>query len=89
MFIYEYGDHGGLLLLARHRNQGIPTDTLYYSHDQGKCWNSIKLDEAMYLENIRVEPQGASHIYVLHGEQASDETALLHAISACAALPAY
>mmetsp|Transcript_9550 Transcript_9550/g.24227 ORF Transcript_9550/g.24227 Transcript_9550/m.24227 type:complete len:902 (+) Transcript_9550:171-2876(+) len=69
MFIYEYGDHGGLLLLARHRNQGIPTDTLYYSHDQGKCWNSIKLDEAMYLENIRVEPQGASHIYVLHGEQ--------------------
>uniref|UniRef100_A0A061QZD8 Oligoxyloglucan reducing end-specific cellobiohydrolase n=1 Tax=Tetraselmis sp. GSL018 TaxID=582737 RepID=A0A061QZD8_9CHLO len=69
MFIYEYGDHGGLILMARHRNQGLPTNTLFYSHDQGLCWSSIHLSEALYLENIRVEPQGASHIFILHGEQ--------------------
>lgn len=69
MFIYEYGDHGGLLLMARHRNEEIPSDTLFYSYDQGLCWHSVKLAEAMYLENIRVEPAGASHIFVLHGEQ--------------------
>ena len=69
MFIYEYGDHGGLLLMARHRNQETPTDMLYYSYDQGRCWHSVKLGESLYLENIRVEPQGASHVFVLHGVQ--------------------
>ena len=74
MFIYEYGDHGGLVVMGRHRNEGIPTDTLYYSYDQGLCWHSVKLGEAMYLENIRVEPAGASHTFILHGEQCEKDT---------------
>ena len=74
MFIYEYGDHGGLVVMGRHRNEGVPTDTLYYSYDQGLCWHSVKLGEAMYLENIRVEPAGASHTFILHGEQCEKDT---------------
>mmetsp|Transcript_30445 Transcript_30445/g.86055 ORF Transcript_30445/g.86055 Transcript_30445/m.86055 type:complete len:916 (+) Transcript_30445:131-2878(+) len=73
MFIYEYGDHGGLLLMARHRNQETPTDTLHYSYDQGRCWHSVKLGESLYLENIRVEPKGASNVFMLHGVQCEND----------------
>jgi hypothetical protein len=69
MFIFEWGDHGNLLVMAKHRNQGVPTDEVFYSYDSGLCWHSVKLGRAMYLENIRVEPQGGSNKFIIHGEQ--------------------
>ena len=50
--IYEYGDHGGLLLLASHETEG-PTDRLQFSLDQGACWHNIMLAEAIDIQNIR------------------------------------
>lgn len=50
--IYEYGDHGGLLLLASHETEG-PADSLKFSLDQGACWHNIRLDEAIDIQNIR------------------------------------
>ena len=50
--IYEYGDHGGLLLLANHETEG-PADTLKFSLDQGACWHNILLEEAIDIQNIR------------------------------------
>ena len=32
--IYEFGDHGGVILMAR---DNVPTQTLSYSWDQGEC----------------------------------------------------
>ena len=51
--IYEYGDHGGLLILAPHETEG-PTDSLKFSLDQGACWHSIHLQEAIDIQNIRL-----------------------------------
>lgn len=50
--IYEYGDHGGLLLLANHETEG-PADSLKFSLDQGACWHNILLEEAIDIQNIR------------------------------------
>ena len=50
--IYEYGDHGGLLILASHETEG-PTDSLKFSLDQGACWHTIRLEEAIDIQNIR------------------------------------
>jgi hypothetical protein len=50
--IYEYGDHGGLLLLASHETEG-PADSLTFSLDQGACWHTIRLQEAIDIQNIR------------------------------------
>lgn len=64
--IYEYGDHGGALLLAKHETDG-PTDALRVSTDGGLCWHDVRLAEAIDIQNIRVEPRGASHVFVVHG----------------------
>ena len=50
--IYEYGDHGGLLLLASHETEG-PAERLQFSLDQGACWHNILLAEAIDIQNIR------------------------------------
>ncbi len=50
--IYEYGDHGGLLLMASHETEG-PADSLQFSLDQGACWHTIHLSEAIDIQNIR------------------------------------
>jgi len=52
--IYEFADHGGILIMGRHHSVG-PTDELLISLDQGSCWTTVKLDKAMDLHNIRVE----------------------------------
>ncbi|BDA42979.1 Vacuolar protein sorting/targeting protein 10 [Coccomyxa sp. Obi] len=65
--IYEYGDHGGLLLMASHETEG-PADSLQFSLDQGACWHTIHLSEAIDIQNIRVEPKAASHVFVVHGQ---------------------
>lgn len=50
--IYEYGDHGGLLLMASHETEG-PAESLQFSLDQGACWHTIHLSEAIDIQNIR------------------------------------
>ncbi len=60
--IYEYGDHGGLLLMASHETEG-PADSLQFSLDQGACWHTIHLSEAIDIQNIRCEPALHSHRY--------------------------
>ena len=64
--IYEIGDGGGLILMAAHRSEG-PTDSLMLSLDQGGCWDTIKLPEAITVENIRVDPHGSAHVFIVHG----------------------
>eukprot|EP00959_Pyramimonas_sp_CCMP1952_P002926 60607-Pyramimonas_sp.AAC.1 len=35
--IYEFGDHGGIVLMAEHASSG-PTDKIWFSRDEGECW---------------------------------------------------
>lgn len=65
--IYEFGDHGGVIVMARHATDG-PTDHLWFSLDEGECWEGpVKFQYTINLQNIRVEPRGASHLFMLHG----------------------
>ena len=66
-YIYEYGDSGAVLLMARAAAQG-DTSELLFSLDLGVCWEGpIKLSQPMSVDNIRVEPMGASRVFVVHG----------------------
>ena len=51
----RYGDHGGLLIVAKHETEG-PADSLLFSIDQGTCWHEIGLEEAIDVGNIRHAP---------------------------------
>lgn len=51
----RYGDHGGLLIVAKHETEG-PADSLLFSIDQGTCWHEIGLEEAIDVGNIRRAP---------------------------------
>lgn len=65
--IYEFGDHGGVIVMARHATDG-PTDHLWFSMDEGECWQGpVRFAYTIDLQNIRVEPRGASHLFILHG----------------------
>lgn len=50
--IYEFGNAGGLIVMARHKAEG-PTDVIYFSPDHGSCWHRIQLPEAITVDNIR------------------------------------
>ena len=67
--VYEIGDHGGIIVAAQHQSVG-PTDEIYFTVDEGKCWQGpVQLDQAMNVDNIRVETNSASHIFSLQGTQ--------------------
>jgi hypothetical protein len=70
--IYEFGDHGGIIVIAEHASSGA-TDQIWFSRDEGVCWEGpINLDEAMMIENIRVEPDSQSHVFIAHGSKVAD-----------------
>ena len=65
--VYEFADHGALLVLASHASEG-PTDTVHFSVDEGRCWKTIHLEDgAIKVHNIRSEPRGESHELILIG----------------------
>ncbi|KAL3138147.1 hypothetical protein ABBQ38_005375 [Trebouxia sp. C0009 RCD-2024] len=66
--IYEFGDHGSIILTARYQTEE-PADSVAFSFDGGSCWNTIQLATALDVQNIRVEPQGASHVFLVHGAE--------------------
>ncbi|EFN50639.1 expressed protein [Chlorella variabilis] len=53
--------------MAPHKLEG-PTDALFLSPDQGGCWHKVALPEAMSVENIRVDPKGGGHVFLVHGQ---------------------
>ena len=57
-YIYELGDHGGLIVMAKHLT---PTQEVLYSFNEGKTWNEIQIsDQPMEVSNIIIEPNSVS-----------------------------
>ena len=50
--VFEFGDQGGILVMARHQTHG-PTDRIHFSMDEGQCWHSVNLSEAIDISNIK------------------------------------
>ena len=57
-YIYEIGDHGAILVIAKHNE---PTTEVEFSWDEGQNWTKLKIaEEPMYIENIIIEPNSIS-----------------------------
>jgi len=64
--IYEIGDHGALIVIADDHN---PTDTVYYTWDEGLTWQDLKIsDEKIMVKNIIIEPLSTSQHFIIYGE---------------------
>ena len=63
---YEFGDHGGIIVLADDQH---PTDTILYSWDEGLQWQELRVsDDKISIKNIIVDPTSVSLNFVLYGE---------------------
>jgi len=56
--IYEFGDHGGLLVAAPNLKS---TTQIRYSWNEGKTWTKLKIsEEPIIVDNIIIEPKSTS-----------------------------
>ena len=56
--IYEFGDHGGLLVAAPNLKS---TTQIRYSWNEGKTWTKLKIsEEPIFVDNIIIEPKSTS-----------------------------
>ena len=63
--IYEFGDHGALIVMAKDL---AVTDTLYYSWSEGSQWQSLRfVNTPMEVVNIIVEPETTSQRFIVYG----------------------
>jgi hypothetical protein len=63
--IYEFGDHGGLILMTR---DNIPTNKLVYSWDQGQSWTEYEFSKTkVEVNNIIIERSGKGLEFLLYG----------------------
>jgi len=63
--IYEYGDHGAIIVIADDRKA---SKEVYYSWDEALTWNELHFsDKATEIENIVIEPQATSQVFVMYG----------------------
>ena len=77
--IYEFGDHGGLLVAAPNTQS---TTQVRYSWNEGKTWTKLRVSESpIYIDNIIIEPKSTSQQFVIYGsydnrtnEEADDDS---------------
>lgn len=77
--IYEFGDHGGILVWASIANS---TDRIYYSFDEGQTVNSAIFSPAgaVRVDNIIIEPSGTGQKFVLLAHNATNNQHLIFGI---------
>lgn len=66
---WEFGDHGGILLLM---NDEVPTDSVKYSLDMGKTFLDLRINEGLAGAKLGItymftEPTGTSSKFVIFG----------------------
>mmetsp|Transcript_41238 Transcript_41238/g.81379 ORF Transcript_41238/g.81379 Transcript_41238/m.81379 type:complete len:868 (-) Transcript_41238:31-2634(-) len=67
-FIYEFGNHGGLLVMADTVHE---TRETVFSWDEGLRWSSFEFSKnPMRVENVIIEPDAASTKFLVYGTRA-------------------
>ena len=65
--IYEFGDHGGLIVMAKNLDA---TREIYYSYNEGKTWHTLEISSIdLDITNIIIEPFSISQQFVIYGKQ--------------------
>jgi hypothetical protein len=63
--IYEFGDHGGLLVAAPNVQS---TTQIRYSWNEGKTWTKLTVSDApIFIDNIIIEPKSTAQQFVIYG----------------------
>lgn len=74
-FIYEFGDHGGLLIMADDIRR---TKQVVFSWNEGQSWYDFDLSETpLEVDNIVTEPNATSTKFLLYGTR-GDSGVLYH-----------
>jgi hypothetical protein len=56
--IYEIGDHGAIIVIAR---KGFQTTYVEFSWDEGESWEKLQISEReLFVENVIIEPNSVS-----------------------------
>eukprot|EP01069_Polyplicarium_translucidae_P004368 Polyplicarium_translucidae@DN2565_c0_g1_i1.p1 len=64
-YIYEFGDHGGLIAMA---DDSHATDKVVFSWNEGQTWYDFELGKDMVqVDNIVIEPNSSSIEFLLYG----------------------
>lgn len=82
---YEFGDHGGLLVLV---NDEAPTTEIKYSLDEGQTFNTLRLippgdkleNSPVRFEKITTRPDSTSQKFLLFGKRENDQAMVAHFI---------
>ena len=68
--IYEFGDHGGLIVMA---NDVKATDTVFYSWNEGLSWTPfVFTQKPVEIDNIIIEPSATSQKFMIYGSRTSE-----------------
>lgn len=63
--IYEFGDHGGLIVMA---DDNKLSNSILYSWDSGHTWTEVVIaDQPFQIENIIIEPTATSQVFIVYG----------------------
>jgi len=63
--IYEFGDHGAILVAAPNTQS---TTQIRYSWNEGKTWTKLKVsNDPIYIDNIIIEPKSTSQQFIIYG----------------------
>lgn len=66
-YIYEFGDHGGLIVMADDSKQ---TNQVVFSWNEGQNWYDFELgDHPVNVDNIVIEPNSSSVEFLLYGSR--------------------
>ena len=66
--IYEIGDHGALIVIAR---KDGPTNFIEFTWDEGETWEHLQISERdLFVENIIIEPNSISQQFMVYGTYA-------------------
>ncbi|CDJ41421.1 sortilin, putative [Eimeria tenella] len=80
-FIYEMGDHGGLLVMAddtKKTNQACAKSSVVFSWNEGQSWYDFELGSApLFVDNIVIEPNSSSVEFLLYGKRENDNAGVL------------
>nr|KAG5689322.1 hypothetical protein BaRGS_018865 [Batillaria attramentaria] len=84
-YIYTMADHGGILLAAK---QFQPTDTIYYSINEGQSWTNYKFitNETIRIYGVLTEPGEKTTVFSIFGSKLQRHSWLLIQLNMSAVL---
>ena len=69
-FMWEFGDQGAIIVIIKEEE---PTNTVYYSRDEGNTWTAYEFsDKKMLINDISTVPSDTSRNFLLWGKDGSD-----------------